>query len=73
MSEQTNGNAWDLLNNIKRRAHNEGFCEYSAAHAWKGVLATTVINCDPLGPIPACDACAGFYERMQPKKDQPED
>lgn len=38
-------------------------CQYSAAHADRGVEAETVIDCGPVGIIPACDDCADFYER----------
>lgn len=39
-------------------------CQYSAAHLNKGVPATTTIDCGPVGVVPACAACAAFYERM---------
>jgi hypothetical protein len=45
-------------------AEAAGHCLYSAAHAMREVPATTVITCGPLGPVPCCEACAGFYARQ---------
>jgi hypothetical protein len=39
-------------------------CHYSAAHAARGVPATTEIDCGRVGIVPACQRCAGFYDRM---------
>lgn len=39
-------------------------CLYSAAHSAQGVPATEVIDCGPVGLVPACAKCAGFYQRM---------
>ena len=43
--------------------HSE-ICRYSARHQAENVPATTVIDCGPVGTIPACQECADFYERM---------
>jgi 8-oxo-dGTP diphosphatase len=41
-------------------------CAYSAAHAMRGVLAVTVIDCgNVVGTVDACRECADFYARMQ--------
>lgn len=42
-------------------------CAYSLAHAVKGIPAVTVIDCGVVGMIPACKACADFYEIMSGK------
>jgi hypothetical protein len=39
-------------------------CAYSAAHNMASVPAVTVIDCGPVGMIPACQKCADFYARM---------
>jgi hypothetical protein len=39
-------------------------CRYSAAHNARGVVATTTIDCGPVGTVPACQRCADFYARM---------
>lgn len=41
-----------------------GPCMYSARHAMDGVPAVTVIDCGPVGQVPACQSCADFYRRM---------
>jgi hypothetical protein len=38
-------------------------CCYSAAHTMSGVPSVTVIDCGPVGMIPACQGCADFYTR----------
>ena len=38
-------------------------CQYSAAHQAKGVLADTVLDCGPVGRVPACQKCADFYAK----------
>lgn len=40
-------------------------CQYSLAHARKGIPATTTIDCGPVGVVAACQACADFYARME--------
>jgi hypothetical protein len=39
-------------------------CDYSAAHRLRGerALAVAELDCGPLGSVPACQACADFYE-----------
>ena len=39
-------------------------CQYSARHNQEDVPATGTIDCGPVGIVPACDKCIGFYERM---------
>ena len=39
-------------------------CRYSLRHAMEGVPAVTEIDCGPVGIVPACKACRGFYVRM---------
>jgi len=39
-------------------------CRYSARHASAGIPAVTVIECGPVGAVPACQECADFYVRM---------
>ena len=41
-------------------------CQYAAAHRsnFPPVPAETVIECGPVGLIPACQRCADFYDRM---------
>ena|SRR5215471_378077 len=39
-------------------------CRYSARHQAEGIPATRVIDCGPVGWVPACEACAAFYARQ---------
>ena len=39
-------------------------CRYSYAHTMRDVPAVTVIDCGPVGIVPACQKCADFYARM---------
>jgi hypothetical protein len=38
-------------------------CGYSARHYSARVPAATVLECGPVGIVPACQACTAFYER----------
>jgi len=40
-------------------------CQYSARHMVQGVPAVTVLDCGPIGEVPACQKCAEFYARQQ--------
>ncbi|NED36717.1 hypothetical protein [Streptomyces sp. SID8499] len=40
-------------------------CQYSAKHKMQGVPAVTVLDCGPVGKVPACRKCAEFYQRQQ--------
>jgi hypothetical protein len=39
-------------------------CKYSAAHARQGVPAVAIIDCGPVGQVPACGECAERYKRL---------
>lgn len=39
-------------------------CEYSARHRHEGVTATAILDCGPVGMIPACEKCADFFTRQ---------
>lgn len=36
-------------------------CRYSARHLADAVPAVTILDCGPVGQIPACQRCADFY------------
>lgn len=40
-------------------------CQYSAAHIWREIPATTTLEHPILGTLPVCAECADFYKRMK--------
>lgn len=43
---------------------NGAHCGYSAAHNIRQVPAVTMIDCSPVGIVPACAQCAEFYSSL---------
>lgn len=54
--------AWNAGPGLGR---DSAVCAYSARHFSDNVPAVGVLDCGPVGIVPACQGCGAFYERLR--------